>query len=97
MVALRRRVVATVDERIAEDACEVVAVLKDGRHVHVTIEHAVGSMLKPMSDTMLDGKFTSLSEPLLGAAGTQRLLAAARQVGSAADLKALAALAQATV
>jgi 2-methylcitrate dehydratase PrpD len=94
MVALRRRVVATVDDRIAEDACEVVAVLKDGRRIEVKIEHAVGSMLKPMTDAMVDAKFTSLSSPVLGGPATQRLLAAARQVGQATELYTLPRLAQ---
>ena len=39
MVALRRKVVATVDDSIDEASADVTAVLKDGRRVHVLVEH----------------------------------------------------------
>jgi hypothetical protein len=44
MVALRRKVVATVDDSIDEASADVTAVLKDGRRVHVFVEHAIGSL-----------------------------------------------------
>jgi len=54
VVALRRKVVATVDEAIDEAAVDLVATLKDGRRVHVAVEHAIGSMQRPMTDAMLE-------------------------------------------
>ena len=93
MVALRRKVVATVDNAINEESADVTAFLKDGRKVHVFVEHAIGSLQKPMSDAQLEAKFHNLSDPVLGAAATQRLIDAAWKVGTAADLRALAALA----
>jgi 2-methylcitrate dehydratase PrpD len=94
MVALRRKVVATVDDRIDEASADVTAVLRDGRRVHVFVEHAIGSLQKPMSDAALEGKFHGLSDPVLGAAKTKQLIAACWKAGSAADLKALVALAR---
>lgn len=94
MVALRRKVVATVDDRIDEASADVTAVLRDGRRVHVFVEHAIGSLQRPMSDAALEAKFHGLSDPVLGAAKTGELIAACWQVGSAADLKALVALAR---
>lgn len=94
MVELRRRVSATVDPAIAEDEAHATAVLRDGRRVVVHVEHAVGSLERPMSDAALDDKFRSLAEPVLGAARTAALLQAARAVGGARDLHGLAALAR---
>jgi len=94
MVDLRRRVTATVDPAIAEDEAHATAVLRDGRRVVVHVEHAVGSLERPMSDAALDDKFRSLAEPVLGAARTAALLQAARAVGGARDLRGLAALAR---
>jgi 2-methylcitrate dehydratase PrpD len=94
MVELRRKVVATVDDRIDEASADVTAVLRDGRRVHVFVEHAIGSLQRPMSDAALEAKFHGLSDPVLGAAKTKQLIAACWQVGGAADLKALAALAR---
>jgi 2-methylcitrate dehydratase PrpD len=94
MVELRRKVVATVDDRIDEASADVTAVLRDGRRVHVFVEHAIGSLQRPMSDAALEAKFHGLSDPVLGAAKTKQLIAACWQVGGAADLQALAALAR---
>ncbi len=92
MVTLRRKVVATVDEAIDEASADVTAVLTDGRRVHVFIEHAIGSLQNPMTDAQLDAKFHSLTDPVLGAQASGRLIAACRGVDGMADLRALVAL-----
>jgi 2-methylcitrate dehydratase PrpD len=93
MVALRRKVVATVDPSIDEASVDVTAVLTDGRRVHVFVEHAIGSLQRPMSDTQLDAKFHGLSDPILGAAQSGRLIDACRSLGEAKDVRGLVALA----
>ncbi len=93
VVALRRKVVATVDAAIAEASADVTAVLTDGRRVHVFVEHAIGSMQRPLSDAALDGKFRDLAEPVLGADRVEALIAACRGVAGAGDVRALTALA----
>jgi hypothetical protein len=45
-----------------------------------------------MTDAMLEAKFTQLSEPVLGAAKTKQLIEACWGLGSAKDVRALAAL-----
>jgi 2-methylcitrate dehydratase PrpD len=67
VVALRRKVVATVDDSIDEASADVTAVLTDGRREHVFIEHAIGSLQRPMSDADLERKFHGLSDGILGA------------------------------
>jgi 2-methylcitrate dehydratase PrpD len=94
MVALRRKVQATVDNSIDEASADVTACLTDGRKVHVFVEHAIGSLQKPMTDQMLEGKFTQLAEPVIGAGKTKQLIEACWGLGKAADLRALAALAR---
>ena len=94
VVALRRKVVATVDERIAEDAVEATAWLADGRRVQVVVEHALGSTERPMSDAALDAKFHGLADPVLGAPRCNELIEACRGAASAPDLRRLVALAQ---
>jgi 2-methylcitrate dehydratase PrpD len=93
-VALRRKVVATVDDAIDEASADVTAVLKDGQRVHVFVEHAIGSLQNPMTDAMLEAKFHGLSDPVLGAAKTADILQACWSVGKAADLRTLTALAR---
>lgn len=93
MVALRRKVVATVDDTIDEASADVTAVLKDGRRVHVFVEHAIGSLQNPMTDAMLEAKFHGLSDAILGAGQTGELIKACWAVGQAANVSAITALA----
>lgn len=86
MVALRRKVVATVDDSIDEAAADVTAVMRDGRRERVFVEHAIGSLERPMTDADLEAKFRSLAEPVIGAGRASRLIAACRAVGSAASV-----------
>ena len=94
MVALRRKVVATVDDSIAEASVDVTAVLKDGRRVQLFVKDAIGSMHKPLSDAALDRKFHDLVDPVLGAARGAEIVALCRTTASAPNLRALATLSQ---
>ena len=93
MVALRRKVVATVDPAIDEASVDVTAVLTDGRRVHVFVEHAIGSLQKPMSDAQLEAKFHGLTDPILGAAPSDGLIDACWLLGEAKDVRGLVKLA----
>ena len=93
MVALRRKVVATVDDSIHEASADMTALLKDGRRIHIFVKHAIGSLDNPMTDNMLEGKFHGLCDPVLGAAQSNQLIAALWQVGNAADVSQVVRLA----
>ena len=94
MVEVRRKVIATVDDSIAEESADVTAILKDGRKVHVFVEHAIGSLERPMTDRDLEAKFHSLADPVIGPDGATRLIEACWNTGLAKDLRALAAMAR---
>jgi 2-methylcitrate dehydratase PrpD len=89
MVALRRKVIATVDDTIEESAVDLTAKLTDGRQVHVRVEHAIGSLQNPMTDAQLDAKFHGLSDRILGAPQTSALIKSARAIGDAPDVRGL--------
>jgi 2-methylcitrate dehydratase PrpD len=93
VVALRRKVVAVVDDTIDEASADVTAVLRDGRRVHVFVEHAIGSLQRPMSDAALERKFSDQAVPVIGAARTAALVAACWRLGQMADVRELTALA----
>jgi 2-methylcitrate dehydratase PrpD len=94
VVALRRKVVATIDDSIDEAAVDMTAVLRDGRRVHVFVEHAIGSLERPMSDAALEAKFGDQAVPILGAARTVDLIAACRRLAELPDVRSLTALAR---
>ena len=74
IVALRKRVTATVDPAIKPDQVDMLITLRDGKTLHLFIEHAVGSQDKPMTDAQLEEKFTGLAEGILPAGQTRRLM-----------------------
>ena len=94
VVALRRKVVATVDDGIAEESVDVTAVLTDGRRIHVFVKDAIGSMHRPLSDAMLARKFHGLADPVLGVERAADIVALCRTTASAPSLCALASSSQ---
>lgn len=92
VVAARRKVLAVVDDSIDEAAVHATAILKDGRQIQVVVEHALGSLQRPMTDQDLEAKFSNMSNPLLGESRTRALLDACWKLASAPSLKELVAL-----
>ena len=91
---LRARIVATVDDGIHEDSVDATVFCRDGRKVHLFVEHAIGSMKNPMTDKLLEGKFDGLVVPILGAGRSDVLKQLCWGLSKHANLTAL--LAQAT-
>ena len=94
MLALRRKVVATVDDSIDEASADVTAILSNGQRVHVFVEHAIGSLQNPMSDAQLAAKFHGLADPVLGADKAGQLLQACWGLDQAGDVRGLVGLAR---
>jgi 2-methylcitrate dehydratase PrpD len=90
--ALRRKIVATADDTIDEAAVDMTAVLADGRREQVFVEHAIGSLQRPMSDSALEAKFHALADGVIGAARATELIRALWAAGSSADLRQVAML-----
>ena len=90
VVALRRKVLATVDDSIDEAAADVTAVLRDGRRVHVRVDHAIGSLQRPMTDGDLEAKFNELAAAVIGAQRSVQLIASCWQLSQLADVRGLA-------
>ncbi|OIQ92464.1 2-methylcitrate dehydratase [mine drainage metagenome] len=94
VVELRRRVSAQVDTTLEADAADVDIELADGRHLHLHVEHAIGSSHRPMSNADLEHKFLGLGEDVLGEARTRRLLDACWNVEHVEDIAAIATAAR---
>jgi 2-methylcitrate dehydratase PrpD len=89
-VALRNRVVAVVDNAIAEDQARILVTLKDGRRLEKFVEHAIGSARNPMTDGQLEAKFTGLAEGILPLERTRRLMDLCWRVETLPDAAQLA-------
>ena len=87
VVELRRKVNATVDKSIAEDAVDVTVSLRGGKKAHLRVDHAVGSLERPLTDADLESKFHSLADPVIGKRKADALAEACWELGSAKDVK----------
>ncbi len=94
VAALRERVHATVDAALSEDAARVQITLRGGTILGRPVEHAIGSLARPMSDADLEAKFRGLCGPVLEPA---RIEALSRQCWNLDALASAGALARMTV
>ncbi len=94
VVETRRKVHAVVDESIDEAAVRVSALLKSGERVDIAVEHAIGSLQRPLSEQQLQAKFNDLVVPVLGQARADEITRTCRALGSLGDVRALSILCQ---
>jgi 2-methylcitrate dehydratase PrpD len=85
VVALREKVTATVGQGVHEDQVHVTIKLKNGKVLEKFVEHAVGSLDRPMSDADLEAKFRGLADPVLSRAEADRLIRLCWDIGTLKD------------
>jgi 2-methylcitrate dehydratase PrpD len=74
VIALRDKVNTIVDKAIKPEQVDMTIVTTDGRQLHLFIEHAIGSVEKPMTDAQLEAKFVDLVQGVLPDAQIQKLM-----------------------
>lgn len=94
VIGLRDQVHAVVQAGVNEDQVHITMTLKDGRVLEKYVEHAVGSIARPMSDADLEAKFHALCKGILPAAQADKLIGLCWNVGK---LKSAAEIARAAV
>jgi 2-methylcitrate dehydratase PrpD len=85
VVALRDKVSATVDQALHEDQVRISMKLKDGRTLEKFVEHAVGSLARPMTDADLEAKFRGLANGILSKAEADNLIRLCWEIGGLKD------------
>ncbi|HZQ61064.1 MAG TPA: MmgE/PrpD family protein, partial [Casimicrobiaceae bacterium] len=87
VIALRDRITAIVDREMHEDQADVTVHCRDGRELHAFVEHAIGSVERPMSHDDLARKFHGLVDPILGAARASEIIDACMRVAAASSVR----------
>jgi len=90
VIALRDKVTAVVETGVHEDQAHVVIRLKSGKTFEKFVEHAVGSLDRPLSDADLETKFRGLAEGILSKAETDKLIRLCWDVGKLKDVGEIA-------
>lgn len=89
IVALRSRVEATADPNCHEDAVSIELTLTDGSRVVRRIDHAIGSLDRPLSDAQLEAKFHRQASLVIGEPASRALMDVAWQLPSLPGLEKL--------
>ena len=90
VIALRKRVKATVDETLGPDEAKATLTLKDGRTLQAHIGHCLGSAARPMSDAEIERKFLDQVDGILSAARAGQLTEQCWSIASAEDVSRVA-------
>jgi 2-methylcitrate dehydratase PrpD len=90
--ALRARITLAPDPGVNRDEAFVEARMKDGSTLTQHVEHARGSLARPLTDDELLDKVRRLADPVLGSGTAARVADFVDQMESAAGLDALLAL-----
>jgi len=85
VTALRDRVTALEDKSMHEDQTRLTIRLKKGKTLEKFIEHAIGSLDRPMSDAALEDKFRAFAKGILSDAECARLIKLAWDIGGLKD------------
>ena len=83
----RAKVEAIVDDSVHEASADLTIHTNDGRVLHLFVEHAIGSVERPMSNPQLRAKFVGQADPVLGAAKTARAWDLSMGIAQCADLR----------
>ncbi len=87
VLALRAKVDAVVDGSIQEAGAKLTLTTSGGREISLVVEHAVGSLQRPMDNAQLRAKFTGQSVPVLGDAKTALAWELAMNMAQCGDLR----------
>ncbi|MEH2477219.1 2-methylcitrate dehydratase PrpD [Nitrobacteraceae bacterium AZCC 2146] len=85
VIDLRVKVIPVIDPAIKPEQVEMSVELNDGRVLRKRIEHAIGSLEKPMSDADLERKFVDLAEGVLPRQQTAKVMDLCWKVEGIAD------------
>ncbi|HET6803509.1 MAG TPA: MmgE/PrpD family protein [Casimicrobiaceae bacterium] len=91
VIEVRDRIHARADAAMDEDAADITISMRDGRNLHQRVEHAIGSLERPMTDADLRQKVHGLVDPVLGIAAATGLIDACAELAEAPDVRRLIA------
>jgi 2-methylcitrate dehydratase PrpD len=94
VVALRGRIGIKPDATLRKTEARIAVRLNNGTTLSTHVEHALGTLQRPMSDADLETKFRGLTDGILGDAQTDELIALCWSVATLSDAGEIARCAQ---
>jgi len=90
VVGLRRRIGITPDKSLRKTEAKILVRLKNGVTHSKHVEHALGTLQRPMSDADLEVKFRALTDGIINAQRTDELIRLCWSVDTLPDAGAIA-------
>jgi 2-methylcitrate dehydratase PrpD len=90
VIAVRSRVRAREDSAIGRTEARVTIRTRDGRTLFRHVEHALGTLARPMSDADLEAKFRGLAQEVLAPARLEEVIQLCWNISGLEDAGALA-------
>lgn len=72
IISVRDKIEAVADSSLGADETEITLTLQNGSALKKHVQHAIGSVDVPMTDTQLETKFIDQVSPVLGEQGAQQ-------------------------
>jgi len=91
VIALSRKVRVEFDDSMRTDQADACVITNAGRHA-VKIDHAMGTVQNPMTDSALENKFYVNAEPVIGAERAQQIIEMVWTFEQQSDVRNLMAL-----
>jgi aconitate decarboxylase len=89
---IRDIISVSTDKTVRDDEAYVAAIMKSGERIQEHVEHAVGSLARPMNREGLERKFVDQSEGVLGRERCVRIMQACWRIEEMEDISELLAL-----
>jgi 2-methylcitrate dehydratase PrpD len=89
VVALRNRITATADTKLARDEARISVSTKDGRKLNAHIPHARGGPDQPLSDGDVAAKFVTQAETMMPRKQADRIVALCTDIAGVEDMRTL--------
>ncbi|PPJ61201.1 hypothetical protein CBER1_10288 [Cercospora berteroae] len=89
VIDLRDRIDAHIDRGLRADEADIAVTMKDGEVLHEHVDHAVGSLEKPLTDQQLTTKFLDQCSLVLGEQNAERVSRLAWRIEGANYVAAL--------
>jgi 2-methylcitrate dehydratase PrpD len=86
VIGVRERIRFVEDAGLSSEAAAATVLLADGRRFEARVDHARGTVRRPMTDGELSEKFLAQADGVLPAARAKALLAACWDIQSVSDV-----------
>lgn len=86
VIGVRERIVFVADASLSSEAASAKVFLGDGRQYEARVDHARGTVRRPMTDSELSEKFLAQADGVLPAVKAKALLAACWDIQSVSDV-----------